>query len=83
MVSDHVNPTLGTPAGSRTLYLEVVLDEPRATRAALAREAKVTASYVSHVLARRKPASRKLREAAERLTGIPAEVLFAEVGRDD
>lgn len=50
--------------------------EPRLTKTAWAREAGVHPSYVSRVVQGEVPASRKLRDAAVRLLGLPEEVLF-------
>ncbi len=75
-------PRQDTPSRVRRssrFYLQSVLARPRASQSALAREAGVTPGFVSAVIKGRKAPSPKLITAAERLTGLPASVLFAEV----
>lgn len=81
-MSDLVDTTAGPPPRSTTFYLARLLDERRPNRRRIAEEADVTPAFVSHVLNGRKRPSPKLIKAAERLTGLPAAVLFAEVADD-
>ena len=52
------------------------LTEPLLRPTDLAHLAGVGRSYECRVLAGEKPASQKIRQAAEKLTGLPADVLF-------
>lgn len=50
--------------------------EPKITMSEIAREAGVSVSYISRICSGETPASRKVREAAARLLGLPEHVLF-------
>lgn len=51
---------------------------PRLTMTDLAEAAGVDPSYISRVASGQVPASRKVREAATRLLGLPEETLFGD-----
>lgn len=73
------NPTAWRPSRSSSTYLRFLLTESRPTPSALAAEADVSVPFISMVLAGRKLPSEKVMAAAERLTGLPRTVLFAEM----
>lgn len=67
--------TRSTPRPRDAPPLAMML-RPRANMSQLAREAGVSTSYVSRVCSGEAPGSRRLREAAVRLLGLPEDVLF-------